>query len=293
MEAPFRIRDATGTIKDCFESFPEALLTLNGHPMILEAVVASISYDLILCMASRHEPLDWLLEKILDVWKRPTSTRDLVSSPEPTRWELLTAKQFSRMLRKEKEHCYAVFLDETLLRSCMNGSDETLPYCLRHFLLNVLWITTLICCLVQSPSLKPLTAYPSFRPMRFRSCAETSLPRLHWPEYVRNYFPFPHTDVLIEKTQGFRIFSILDLWSAYYQVIIYPPDIYKTSFVTPFGHFEYLLVPFRFINALSIFQTLMNSLLGHLHFVSVYFDGILIFSKNKEERSDHLRQELN
>jgi len=48
MEAPFRIRDATGTIKDCFESFPEALLTLNGHPMILEAVVASISYDLIL-----------------------------------------------------------------------------------------------------------------------------------------------------------------------------------------------------------------------------------------------------
>jgi len=33
MEAPVTIRDATGTIKDCFESFPEALLTLNGHPM--------------------------------------------------------------------------------------------------------------------------------------------------------------------------------------------------------------------------------------------------------------------
>jgi hypothetical protein len=48
MEAPVRICGANGTIKDCFESFPEALLTLNGHSMILESVVALISHDLIL-----------------------------------------------------------------------------------------------------------------------------------------------------------------------------------------------------------------------------------------------------
>ena len=48
MEAPFSIRDVTGTIKDCFESFPEALFILNGHPMILKAVLAPISHDLIL-----------------------------------------------------------------------------------------------------------------------------------------------------------------------------------------------------------------------------------------------------
>jgi hypothetical protein len=37
MEVPVRICGATGTIKDGFESFPEAFLALNGHPMILEA----------------------------------------------------------------------------------------------------------------------------------------------------------------------------------------------------------------------------------------------------------------
>ena len=48
MEATVRIRGATGTIQDRFESFPEALLNLNGYPMILEAVVDPISHDMIL-----------------------------------------------------------------------------------------------------------------------------------------------------------------------------------------------------------------------------------------------------
>jgi hypothetical protein len=56
------MRGATGTIKDCFEYFPEALLTLNGHPTILEAVVAPISHDLILRQTWLHgtnPSIDW------------------------------------------------------------------------------------------------------------------------------------------------------------------------------------------------------------------------------------------
>jgi len=74
-------------------------------------------------------------------------------------------------------------------------------------------------------------------------------------------FPF-HSDVLIDKTQGSLIFSILDLWSLYPQVRIRPPDIPRTAFVAPFGHVKYLVVPFGRTNALSTFQTLMKSLLG-------------------------------
>ena len=109
---------------------------------------------------------------------------------------------------------------------------------------------------------------------------------------VRNFFPIPHIDVLIDKTQGSRVFTTLDLRSAYSQVRIYKPDVPKTAFVTPFEHFEYLVVPFGLTNAPSTFQTLMNSLLGHLPFVCVYLDDILIFSKDEKQHLEHLRQVL-
>jgi hypothetical protein len=65
---------------------------------------------------------------------------------------------------------------------------------------------------------------------------------------------------------------ILNLWYEPQQVRIHPPDIPKTAFVTSFGHFEYLIVPFDLTDAPWTFQMLMNSLLGYLHFVSVYLD---------------------
>jgi len=59
-----------------------------------------------------------------------------------------------------------------------------------------------------------------------------------------------------------------------------------------FRHFEYLFVSFGLKNAPLTFQTLMNSLLGHLFFVSVYLDDILIFSKDEKEHAGHLREVL-
>ena len=107
---------------------------------------------------------------------------------------------------------------------------------------------------------------------------------------IRNDFPIPHPDTLIDKTRGSKVFSLIDLWSAYHQVRIHEPGILKTAFVTPSGHFEYLVAPFGLTNAPSTWQTLMNSLLEHLPFVSVYLDDILVFSKTRNEHADQLRQ---
>jgi hypothetical protein len=73
-----------------------------------------------------------------------------------------------------------------------------------------------------------------------------------------------------------EISSTLDFWSAYQQFRIYPPYIPKTVFVTPFGHFEYLVVPCALTNSFSTFQTLIKSLMRHLPFVSVYLDDSLM-----------------
>ena len=59
-----------------------------------------------------------------------------------------------------------------------------------------------------------------------------------------NHFPIPDAELLIDKTQGSRIFPLLDFWS---EVRIYPLDIPNTAFVTQFGHWHF--VPFGVTNA--------------------------------------------
>jgi hypothetical protein len=55
-------------------------------------------------------------------------------------------------------------------------------------------------------------------------------------------------------------------------------DVVKTAFETPFGLFEYKVMPFGITNAPSVFMAAMNDVLQGLNFVSVYLDDILIFS---------------
>ncbi len=66
-------------------------------------------------------------------------------------------------------------------------------------------------------------------------------------------------------------------------------DIYKTAFITPFGKFEYLRVLFGLTNAPRTFQMAMKNMLGHLVFVRVYFDDILICSKDKNSHLEHVQ----
>ena len=108
---------------------------------------------------------------------------------------------------------------------------------------------------------------------------------------IRNLFPLPRTDVLIDQTRT-KVYSVIDLYSAYHQVQIHDPDIAKTAFVTPFGHYEFVVLPFGLTNAPATFQTLMNSLLGHLPYVVVYLDDILIFSETTEQHIQHVREVL-
>jgi hypothetical protein len=68
-------------------------------------------------------------------------------------------------------------------------------------------------------------------------------------------------------------------------------DMAKTAIITPFGLFEYLLMPFGLRNAAQTFQRFMDSLFKHFPFVFCYLDDIIIASHTLEEHHDHLRQE--
>ncbi len=78
--------------------------------------------------------------------------------------------------------------------------------------------------------------------------------------------------------------------AGYWQVRVWKENISKTAFMTVWGQYEYLRMPFGLCNAPATFQRLMNHVLhDHLgEFVMVYLDDMIIYSKNMIEHRQHL-----
>ena len=92
------------------------------------------------------------------------------------------------------------------------------------------------------------------------------------------------------KLKGVRVFFTIDLRSGYHHIALGKSFRAKTAFVTPFGKYKFLMVPFGLEQTLAYIQLLMNIVLEGLSCAVTYLDDIIIFSKNELEYLEHLEE---
>ncbi|KAL0198415.1 hypothetical protein M9458_006955, partial [Cirrhinus mrigala] len=107
-------------------------------------------------------------------------------------------------------------------------------------------------------------------------------------------YPLPLVPAALEALRDARVFSKLDLQSAYNLIRIRRGDEWKTAFITPTGHYEYRVMPYGLSISPSVFQNFMNEIFRDmLHkFVIIYIDDILIYSPDLRTHHHHVTRVL-
>ncbi|KAL6313182.1 hypothetical protein AAG906_016770 [Vitis piasezkii] len=111
---------------------------------------------------------------------------------------------------------------------------------------------------------------------------------------VKDKYPIPIIDELLDELHGAKFYSKLDLRSGYHQIRVHEDDIPKTAFRTHEGHYEFIVMPFGLTNAPATFQSLMNDLfhhLAHLQIVLQILSTNSLFAKESKCRFGVLQVE--
>ena len=74
----------------------------------------------------------------------------------------------------------------------------------------------------------------------------------------KDHFPLPRIDQIVDSTSGCEILSFLDAYSSYHQIAMKESDQLATLFLTPYGSYCYITMPFGLKNAGATYQRCMQ-----------------------------------
>ena len=109
---------------------------------------------------------------------------------------------------------------------------------------------------------------------------------------LKDNYPLPKMDHILQKVVGSHRISTLDGFSGYNQILVHLDDQKKIVFTTPWGTFMYAKMPFGLMNVGATFQHAMDITLSEEKdkFVVIYLDDIIVFSRSDEDHIRHLEK---
>ena len=95
---------------------------------------------------------------------------------------------------------------------------------------------------------------------------------------IKDPFPIPFTDTMLDQVAGYEMYNFLDGYSGYNQVSLAPEDREKTTFITEWGAFYYLVMPFGLCNAPATFQRAMMAIFAEYlqKFMAIFVDDFTV-----------------
>ena len=106
----------------------------------------------------------------------------------------------------------------------------------------------------------------------------------------KDSFLLPRIDQIVDATAGHGILLFLDAFSRYHQIPMHPPDVEKTTFITPHGLYRYNVMSFGLKNIGATYQRVVTKIFRHLigRTMEVYIDDMLVKSKERLDHTKHL-----
>ncbi|XP_044133676.1 uncharacterized protein LOC122926366, partial [Bufo gargarizans] len=106
---------------------------------------------------------------------------------------------------------------------------------------------------------------------------------------VTDAYPMPRMDELLDRISAGKYLTTIDLCKGYWQIPLAEDAIPKSAFITPFGLYQFRVMPFGMKNAPATFQRMVDQLLGGLQsFACAYLDDIAIHSDTWEAHLEHI-----